>query len=256
MKKYLVVGASSGIGRALTKKLVDEGSMIWAVARREEFLESLKNEVRLPKNYFYSVADISRKNTWFNLIKTLKRRKYIPEIVVMCAAILKNDLNDKIDLRITHELFDINYFSVMEGINFLVPFLKRNSQIITISSLSSQKGSGAEGIGYAASKAALSLSFESLHQRFKNKLKFKVVFFGPVETGMHPFGKQTLITISEKRAVRTIINAIEGKRVFYYCPKLPFFVLKLTKLFSQSLYFRVLDAIDSLHIKNQKNNLC
>lgn len=252
MKKYLVIGASSGIGRALAKKLVDEGNYVWAVARRKEFLESLKNEVGRPKNYFYSTSDISRKNAWFDLIKDLKRRKYIPEVVIMGAAILKNDLNDKIDLRIMHELFDINYFSVMEGINFFLPFLKRNSQVIAISSLSSQKGSGVEGIGYAASKAALSLSFESLHQKFKKRINFKIVFLGPVKTGMNPFEKHSLLTLSEKQAVDVIMKATLGNDVFYYRPKIVFIVLKLAKLVSQKLYFKILDIIDLLHVRNQK----
>lgn len=253
MKKYLVVGASSGIGRALAKKLVDKGNWVWAVARRGKLLENLKNEVGRPKNYFYSASDISKKNAWFDLIKDLKRRKYIPEVVIMGAAILKNDLNDRIDLVITREIFDINYFSVMEGINFLIPFLKSNSQIITISSLSSQKGSGAEGIGYAASKAALSLSFESLHQKFKKKINFKTVFLGPVKTGMNPFEKHSLLSLNEKQAVDVIIKATFGNDVFYYRPKILFFILKLAKLVSQKLYFKILDIIDFLHVRNRKD---
>lgn len=251
--KILITGASSGIGRAFAKKAVAEGNCVWGVARRESLLKSLGNELKSPNNYFYSAVDVVSKDSWIKIINSLKRKKFYPDTVILGAAILKNDLNDQINLTTTRELFDINYFSIMEGINFLIPFLKRNAQIITISSLSSQKGSGVEGIGYAASKAALSISFESLRQKFKNKLKFKVVFFGPVKTGMNPFSKYSLITISEKQAVNTIINAIEGKDVLYYCPKLPFFVLKLIKLLSQKLYFGLLDVIDSLHIKNQKH---
>lgn len=40
-KKVLVIGATSGIGRALTDRLIKEGSSIVAVGRRQEQLEDL-----------------------------------------------------------------------------------------------------------------------------------------------------------------------------------------------------------------------
>lgn len=251
-KKILITGASSGIGRALAKEVISKGGYVWGIARRKNLLENLKGELLDSDNYFYSAVDVTNKDSWRKITNFLKYKKFYPDAVILGAAILRNDLNDKIDLTTTHEMFDINYFSVMRGINYLMPLIKKNSQIIAISSISSQKGSGVEGVGYAASKAALSISFESLRQKYKKKLNFKIVFLGPVKTGMSPFRKHSLLSLSKKQAVSVIMKAIKGNDVFYYRPKVVFFVLKLAKLVSQKLYFRILDVIDFLHIRNQK----
>lgn len=251
-KKILIVGASSGMGRSLAIRLINVGGQVWGIARRENLLKNLKEEVEKPENFRYTASDIRRKNSWKNIIATLKKNNFSPDVVVLSAAILRNDLNNQIDIKTDREMFEINYFSILEGINSLLPLLKHNSQIITISSISSQKGSGAEGIGYAASKAALSIAFESLHQKFNKKIKFKTVFFGPVNTGMNPFAKHSILTLSEEQAVDTLIEAIEGRNVFYYRPQLVFFILKSVKLISQKLYFKLLDYIDVMHVRNQK----
>lgn len=251
-KKILITGVSSGIGRALTKELVMCGNSVFGIARRKELLSSLKKEISNPKKYFYCAADLTKKESWKKVVISLKRRKFVPDIIIFNAAILRCDVDTQIDLKVNRELFEVNYFSIMKGINHLMPIVKNNSQVIAISSTSSQKGSGIEGVGYAASKAALSISFESLYQKFKRKLIFKIVFFGPVKTGMSPFKKYSLLYLNEKQAVGEIIKAIKNDNIFYYRPKIVFFVLKLAKLVSQKLYFRILDVIDQMHIRNQK----
>lgn len=45
MKKAILIGASSGIGRALTKVLVREGYVVGIAARREPLLLELQQEL-------------------------------------------------------------------------------------------------------------------------------------------------------------------------------------------------------------------
>lgn len=251
-KKILITGVSSGIGRALTKELIASGNSVFGIARREKLLSSLQKEVTNPKKYFYCVADLTKKESWKKIVTSFKKRKFIPDVVIFNAAILRNDLNTQIDLKVNRELFEANYFSILDGINNLLPLLKQGSQVIAISSLSSQKGSGSEGIGYSASKAALSISFESLTQKFKNLIKFKIIFFGPIKTGMNPFSKHSILSISENQAVDTLIDAINSNKVFFYNPKIIFLVLNCIKLISQKIYFILLDIIDNMHDRNRQ----
>jgi len=244
MKKYLVVGASSGIGRALAARLLGEGNQVWGVARREIPL-SERNQ-----NYFYTIMDINVKNSWAKLVRNLKSKKYYPDAVIMCAAIFETDLPKQIDLVTTRKIMETNFFSILSGVNALLPLMKKGSQMIVLSSISSQKGSGQEGVGYPASKAAISIAFESLRQKFQPKITFKTVFLGPVRTGMSPFVRHTFLSISEKKAVEAIIEAIKRNHVFSYSPNIMFFVLKLTKLISQKLYFYLLNMIDLQHKKS------
>ncbi|MFT5690138.1 MAG: NAD(P)-dependent dehydrogenase (short-subunit alcohol dehydrogenase family), partial [Planctomycetota bacterium] len=45
-RRAIVVGASSGIGRALAKQLIEEGWQVVALARRVELLKELREEIR------------------------------------------------------------------------------------------------------------------------------------------------------------------------------------------------------------------
>ncbi len=120
---------------------------------------------------------------------------------------------------------------------------------MAISSSSALKGSGVEGIGYPASKAALSIAFESLYQKFKNKYIFKTIYFGPINTGMVPFRKNSLFLLSEKQAVSKIIQATLGKKVIYYYPGVLFFILKTIRHFPSKIYFYLLSQIEEFHKK-------
>ena len=41
---FIVTGASSGIGNAVAKKMIEEGAVVVAIARRVDKLELLRNE--------------------------------------------------------------------------------------------------------------------------------------------------------------------------------------------------------------------
>ena len=55
-KKFLVTGASRGIGRALAKELSKSGGKVYALGRTKELLESLAQET---SNIHPVVADLS-----------------------------------------------------------------------------------------------------------------------------------------------------------------------------------------------------
>ena len=166
------------------------------------------------------------------------------DIVIFNAAIFENDFINGLDFEKTRKMIEINYLSVIKGIQALFPLLKTNSQVIAISSSSALKGSGEEGIGYAASKAALSIAFESLYLKYRNKIHFKTVFFGPVKTGMSPFSRHTILSLSEEDAVRAVIKSIERGDVISYYPLIIFYAYKLAKLLPSSYYFKFLTFID------------
>lgn len=242
--KMFITGTSSGLGLALVKRFNDNGNSVWGVARRALLLRNLKKELKYPEKYFYSAVDVTEKDAWKKITRSLKSKRFYPDIVIFNAAILKNDLGDQVDISKTREMMETNYFAVIQGVKELMPLLPQGSQVIAISSSSAFKGSGEAGMGYAASKAALSIAFESLYLKYRNKIHFKTIFFGPIKTGMNPFIKHTFLTLSEDDAVNTIIAAISDKKVQYYSPWSLFVALKLAKLLPSSIYFRLLGVID------------
>ncbi len=244
MKRFLITGVSSGIGRALVKDLVLGGNEVWGIARRKKLLQKLNDELKGQGKFYYSVADISQEKDWKRLITKMSQKNYLPEVVIFNAAIYKPDLKKGPNLKLTKEIFTINFFGVIQGLEFLLRFIKKKAQFLAISSLSALKGSSIEGMGYPASKAALAIAFESLQQKYKKGFMFKTLYFGPIAAGMSPFKKSSLFVVSEKHAVRKIKECIENSNVISFYPSFLFFFIRLLKFLPPNIYFYFLSQIE------------
>lgn len=248
-KKYLITGTSSGIGRALAESLVFEGNSVWGVARRSDLLSLLKKEINNSSKFQFSSLDLSQPKAWIKLISSMKRKKFFPDVVIFNAAITASDFEKEFDTSITKKILAINFIGILDGVQSLLGYLKKGSQLVAISSSSSLKGSRVEGVGYAASKAALSIAFESLYLRFKGRYHFKTIYLGPVASGMGPFQKGVPFCMSEAGVVEKIKQSVEGDQMVYYYPGLLFFGLRFVKLLPPKIYFAALSVIDGMHRK-------
>lgn len=250
MKNVLVTGASSGIGHSLSSLLIKKGYKVWGVARRKKLLELLNKELK-NKNFFYTAGDISQESFWEQQIKKMKKNKFTPDIVVFNAAMNENDLKDGMDLDKLKQMMEVNFFSILKGVKLIMENYKNKLHFIAISSTSSVKGNYIEGIGYAASKGALSIAFESLFQKYENsKAFFTTVYFGPVTTDMSRFIKPTPMTLTKEKAAMGIIKAIENKRPFYYYPKAAFVVLSIMRLLPKQTFFWLWKNLQKSYTKN------
>ena len=253
MRKYFITGVSSGIGRALTKKLVIMGETVWGIARRKHLLKELKKELNNTPKFIYTTMDQAENNSWHSLIRSFVRRKFVPEIIIFNAAISQNDLQSGIKIETLKKIMEVNFLGVIQGINAILPMAKPGTQFITLSSFSALKGSGTEGIGYAASKAALSIGFESLYQKYKDKgIIFKTIYFGPISSGMGPFKKNVPFILSENQSIKFIIDSIKSNKGIFYYPRSIFFIFKIIKLLPANIYFKILSQMESIHIKLKK----
>jgi len=250
MSKYLITGVSSGIGKALTKKLLNKGEVVWGIARREQLLKRLKKEINNSKKFTYTPMNQADKIGWQSLAKKLKEKNFVPEVIIFNAAISQNDLKNGIEIEVLEKMMDVNFLGIMRGINNLLPAVKPGTQFIAISSSSALKGSGIEGIGYAASKAALSIGFESLYQKYKDKgIIFKTIYFGPINSGMRPFKKNVPFVLSEDQAVNFIISSTKSNKGRFFYPKIIFLILKIIKLLPSDIYFIILSKMETIHSK-------
>lgn len=251
MKNVLVTGVSSGIGNTLTKLLIKKGFIVWGIARRRKLLEILKKDLNSNK-FIFMVIDIAENKSWEKIIKNFKKNKFIPDVVIFNAALHENDLKEGIDLDKLRSMMEVNFFSVMKGVNLLSVAFKNRKQFITLSSTSAFKGNHKEGIGYAASKGALSIAFESLFQKYLNtKNKFTTIFFGPVETDMLPFDKRPPFMLSKDKASEYILNAIYEKKPFYYYPKSVFAIISIMRLLPKQFFLKLWTTFQKLYINTR-----
>lgn len=194
---------------------------------------------------------MSGENFWQRLIKDFNRKRFVPEVVIFNAAHNENDLKEGIEVGKLRKLMEVNFFSILEGVKLLTDKYKK-MHFISISSTSAFKGNFKEGIGYAASKGALSIAFESLFQKYINsKTSFTTIFFGPVKTDMIRFTKFPPMTLTKERAADYIIKAINEKKPFYYYPKIGFIFLKALRLLPNEIFFKFWINMQKTYTKDE-----
>lgn len=248
----LVTGVSSGIGLILTKQLCLQGHRVFGLARREKLLKEIKLELG-SENFQFLPIDISAPHAWNKICDWLKREKSNLSVVIFNAGILEQDLNPNLNYQSLLKMHQVNFLSVMEGLESILNSSKK-CHFIAISSIAALRGSSIEGVGYSSSKVSLSIAFEAFYQKFKNShvFQFSLIYLGPVAGGMSPFKHQTPFQISQKKAVELIEKAIREKGFEYSSVPLLVWTLRFLRIFPPSVTLKIFSLIEALHKKFQK----
>ena len=250
-KRFLITGVSSGIGRELACKLITCGNNVWGVSRRgTQYISKIKFKPN--SSFMLSRVDISKYSQIEKLLHEMTKKKFIPDVVILNAAIYENDFDKSIDINKIRRVHEVNFLANLNIINRFLEFMHYKGQFIVISSSSAFKGSRYEGIGYGTSKAAISLAFESLNQRYFNKkLVFTTIFLGPVLAPMRRLKSNSLFTVSIKSVVDIVIKSIEEKKKIYYHPFILFAALKILRLLPENIMFQLVKRIERALVKNE-----
>ncbi|RZK40224.1 MAG: SDR family oxidoreductase [Pedobacter sp.] len=175
-KTFLVTGASSGIGYETCKTIHSLGGRVIAIARNEENLKDLINQLN-PNEDTFIKADLSNKSD----IKLITEQiTHIDGIVhsagVVTLAPLKFINEEKMDL-----LYEINYKSIVLLMQSIVKAKKLNkgSSVVFVSSIAGLYGMKGNGM-YAGTKGALI----SVTKVFANELAAQKIRVNCVAPGM------------------------------------------------------------------------
>lgn len=170
-KIYVVTGSTSGIGKAVTEKLVqDKNCIVFAGYRNKEKIPA---EILPNVKYFYiNLADSDSIKQAAEYIKS--KTKHISALINVAGCVVAGPI-EKIEISELKHQFDINTFSHLEFTQNLVDILD-NSKIINISSMSSF-GNFPFISPYCASKRALDIFFNAFE--LENHRNIKVISVKP-----------------------------------------------------------------------------
>lgn len=163
-KTIIITGASSGIGEATAKKLSKEGANVVLSARREDRLNSLKDEIVKNGGMALVVpADVTNKEDFKKVVSsTLEEFGSIDGIInnagLMPLSYVKNLHTDEWD-----KMIDVNIKGVTNGVSAVLPTMmeQKSGNIINISSSAAHKYYPG-GAVYCATKAAVKMFTEGL----------------------------------------------------------------------------------------------
>ena len=177
MKKYWIIGSSSGIGKELAKKLDAKGYDLILSSRNEESLNQLNKS--LINDHEVMPLDLSNKDQCLNISKNIINKEVDSlHIIFMSAAYSPDDYSDY------ENIINVNVLGLLHILSVAKEFLKNTnelSQLIICSSLVAYKGLPYSQ-PYSMTKAALYNLASSLHIELKNVVDVKVITPGFVKT--------------------------------------------------------------------------
>src|SRR6476660_6481124 len=114
MKNAIIIGASSGIGRALAKVLASSGYSLGLASRREDLLRELADEIRTTS--FVKVIDVSKPVEAMQSLRELIAEMKDVELFVINAGV--GFVNPKLDWEPENETIAVNVsgFTAMDNV--------------------------------------------------------------------------------------------------------------------------------------------
>ena len=227
----IITGASSGIGWALAKEFCRHGARLGLVARRDEKLRQLCEEIRSAGGVAeYAAADVGERSPLVEAIHVLEGKLGPCDILVANAGVGSTNATNELNVSGAETVIRVNVLGVMYAIEAVLPGMlgRGRGQIVALSSLASYKGiPGAAA--YCASKAAVSTYMESLRIGLHGKgVAFSTICPGFIRTPMVEKNKGMFLILEADQAARKMARAIYRRKKVFNFPWLTTRLMKLT----------------------------
>ena len=215
MPNAIVIGASSGIGRALAKVLASHGYNVGLAARRLDLLQGVANEI--DTTTFVKAIDVSKTAEAMQNLRDLIAQMKDVELFVISAG--TGFINPTLEWEPEHETIAVNVSGFAAMANVAVSHLEARGSgcLVGISSIAALIGNP-DAPAYDASKAFMSNYLQALRLRFiKRRLPVVVIDVQPgfVDTAMAKAAKTFWMATPEKAAAQIFAAVRKQKRVVY-----------------------------------------
>ena len=182
MKNVIITGTSRGIGFELAQLFARNNYQVLALSRNTTPLENLKL-----KNITAISVDLSAENDLKKVTDFIEKNWKQVDIIINNAGKLINKPFGNLTSEDFLEVYKVNVFAVAELTRVLIPYLKKGSHVVNISSIGGIQGSMKfPGLAaYSSSKGALLTLTEVLAEEYKEQqISFNALALGAVQTEM------------------------------------------------------------------------
>jgi short-subunit dehydrogenase len=240
----VVTGASSGIGRALAKRLAAAGCKVGLVARRRDLLEKLAGEITQSGGAAaFAPADVADREQTIQAIHEVADKLGPVDLLIANAGVGAPTVLDPVNIADVEKMFRVNVFGAIYAIEaVLAEMLRRRSgHLVAMSSLGAYKGLPGES-AYCASKAALNTYMEGLRIQLRDKgVAVTTVCPGFVKTPMTEVNEFQMPWVMEAdEAARRIVRALRRRPAVYNFPWQTTLLMKLTQWLPDWMVARVM----------------
>ena len=187
-KHIIILGASSGLGEALSFRLIKQNIKLSIASRREQELKKVKkkcNELNNKSTCDYYIVDITKESDIKNLFEKSIKKNGFPSLIINCAGIAHPGFINELKMDTYKSDMDLNYFGNLKLLKEIINQYKINistikDDIIDIVCVGSCLGIiGSIGYtSYCPTKFALKGLLDSLKSELLNT-KLNLHYYGP-----------------------------------------------------------------------------
>ena len=211
MKKAVIIGASSGIGREVSRLLIRDGWHVGVVARRQERLLELQADC--PERVSVLAADVREPAVTGRLCTLIGQMGGI-DLLFYAAGIGKYGIC--IDEKVEMSTVETNVVAFTRVIDFTYNYMSAHGggHIAVITSIAGTKGLGAAP-AYSATKAFQSTYIEALEQQARmtaTPVTFTDIRPGFVDTPLLAGTRRFPMLMDVEPVARLIVKAIYKRR--------------------------------------------
>jgi len=182
MKKVIITGTSRGIGFELAQQFAKNNFQVLALSRNQKPLDNLKL-----KNIETLSVDVCNQDDLQKVSRHLSEHWGDVDILIHNAGFLINKPFESLTKDDFLRVYDVNVFGVAALTQICIPYLKKGSHVVTISSMGGIQGSlKFPGLAaYSSAKGAVITLSELLAEEYKTaEIAFNVLAIGAVQTEM------------------------------------------------------------------------
>lgn len=202
-KVVIIMGASSGIGEATTKKLAQEGAKLVIAARREDRLRALVES--LPNTEItYAIADVTNKEEIQAVVDLAVKKYGRVDVLYNNAGVMPTAALSEKRFDEWRQMLDINIMGVLNGIAAVLPIMKQqqSGHIIATDSVAGHVVYPGSAV-YCGTKFAVRAIMEGLRQEEReNNIRSTIISPGAVTTELY----RTINTPEEREWVKELMS--------------------------------------------------
>ena len=207
---FLITGVSSGLGEALTRRLLSMGHNVLGVSRRECRFDDASDG----SSFSWMQCDVGDEEDVKRTLNSLDEDGYSPDVIILNAGIHIEE-KGPLSLDICEETFNVNCRGALMWVEHYLPkFLERESgHFALISSLSAFCPLPYRS-AYSASKSYVSSVFGCMRRQHAGSgVKFTTIYAGLLDTQMAAnVPVPGFLKYPVEKAVKIIVRAIKKRR--------------------------------------------
>lgn len=218
-QRAIVVGASSGIGEAIARRLASEGCLVAMVARRLNELERIANDIAATgaKRPLVYKHDVCAAECVPALFQQITAELGGLDLLIYSAGVMPILAEHEYSLQKELATVDVNVRGAVAWLNTAAERFERaeSGTLVGISSVAGDRGRR-HFPAYSASKAFLDTYLEGLRNRLaRYGVRVVTIKPGPVDTPLVQGMKNLPFLISAERAAELTLKGARKREVVY-----------------------------------------